>query len=146
MSDKDFSHWIAGFVDGEGCFFMAPVNRPGGYRPSFSVSVRADDSEIVQKMRDFLDVGTTHFYRATSGSRVIRWSVQAQADCQKLVQFFERFPLRAKKRNDFEVWARAVEVAANLRSGRANNTDTYSKLRELRDELRAGRKVGLLDA
>lgn len=140
MIDKDFGNWIAGFVDGEGCFFMAPVNRPGGYRPAFSLSVRADDDQILKLVRDTLDVGTVHYYTASSGSRVVRWMVQAQKDCAALAQFFEEFPLRAKKRADWEIWREAVAVAARLRSGRANNYETYATLRQLRDELRDGRR------
>ena len=143
MVDEAFGHWIAGFVDGEGCFFMAPVNRPGGYRPSFALSVRADDDEIVHAVRDALDAGRVHYYTASTGSRIVRWSVQAQKDCQRLVEFFEQFPLRAKKQADLKTWRKAVEAAANLRAGRADNTETYAALRELRDELRTGRRSRL---
>lgn len=143
MIDNDFGHWVAGFVDGEGCFFMVPVKRPGGYRPGFSLSVRADDAAIVLEICEKLGVGTTHYYQATSGSRVIRWHVQAQKDCQRLVEFFEQFPLRAKKSNDFRVWKQAVAAAAALRAGRADNTATYETLRQLREELRSVREKGL---
>ncbi len=145
MIDNDFGHWVAGFVDGEGCFFMVPVNRPGGYRPGFALALRADDDAIVHEMKAVLEVGSIHYYTASgSGSRVVRWMVQSQRDCETLVQFFTRYPLRAKKRNDFEVWSRAVRAAADLRRGRANNEEAYANLRVLRDELRDGRKANLV--
>ncbi len=122
---------------------MVPVNRPGGYRPGFSLALRCDDEPIVRQLHETIGVGTVHSYKGQSGHRVVRWHVQAQKDCQVLVAFFSKYPLRAKKKNDFEVWCRAVHVASRLRAGRANNEDTYAQLSTLRDELRAGRKAGL---
>lgn len=144
MIDKSFGYYLAGFVDGEGCFFMVPVKRPGGYRPGFSLSLRADDDEIVHLIHQTLGVGSVHYYKASSGNRVVRFMVQAQKDCEFLVELFTEFPLRAKKRRDFEVWSRAVETAAHLRSGRANNESTYEQLGRLRDELKSVRKEGLV--
>lgn len=146
MVDKDFGNWIAGFVDGEGCFFMVPVARPGGYRPGFSLALRHDDEGILREIASALDVGSIHSYKGQSGHRVVRWHVQAQKDCQALVAFFSEFPLRAKKRTDFEIWAKAVEAAAALRAGRADNTETYAALSAYRDALRTNRKAGLENA
>jgi LAGLIDADG endonuclease len=141
--DKDFGNWLAGFIDGEGCFHIAAVNRPGGFRPRFTLTVRADDATIVQEAAAVTGVGRTHFYRAASGNRVIRWCVQAQADCEALCVLLRQHPLRAKKKHDFDVWEEAVVVAAGLRSGRANNDETYAQLARLKAQLTLIREEGL---
>lgn len=147
MVDRDFGNWIAGFIDGEGCFFIVMVpKRPGGFRPAFSLAVRADDAAVVHQLHEALDLGTVHYYTATNGNRVVRWSVQSRADCAALIKFLEDHPLRAKKKNDFDLWKEAVKLAATLKTGRAakeHNNQIYNQLRALKVNLLAARTEGL---
>ena len=144
MLDNSFGNWMAGFIDGEGCFSIVKVvNRPGGFRPRFGLTVRADDDAIVYKLHQETDIGSVHYYTAQSGSRVVRWVVQSQSDCERLVALLNKYPLRAKKRRDFEVWAEAVAVASFIRSGRANNDGPYAELEALKARMLEVRKEGL---
>lgn len=144
MVDKDFGHWLAGFIDGEGSFSIVKVTgRPGGFRPRFGISVRADDDAIIHAIHEASCIGSSHYYTASSGCRVVRWVVQSQSDCEELVRLLRLHPLRAKKKRDFEVWALAVEAAKGIRPGRADNTAQYAALEALKARMLEVRKEGL---
>lgn len=147
MDDAHFGHWLAGFVDGEGCFYIARLShRPLGYSPRFSLSVRADDADIVEYAQKWTGLGTTHYYTATTGSRIIRWVVQSHSDCAALVSLFTEYPLRAKKQRDFQVWSEAVAVAAQVKLGRGkDNSEITQKLASLKDRLAQARIEGITD-
>jgi hypothetical protein len=107
--DDAFGHWLAGFVDGEGCFAVVPQN--GGYGCRLTVQVRADDGAVLEEIcaRTGLGMVTTVSRAAAAGvNPQVAWLVRAKADCQAAVLLFERYPLRAKKARDFAIWREAV--------------------------------------
>jgi hypothetical protein len=64
------------------------------------------------------------------------WMVQSAVDVDRLVTVFERFPLRAKKRRDLEVWLRAVACARAIpRGNRWKGAKDWTPLLELKAEL-----------
>jgi hypothetical protein len=108
--DDGFGHWFAGFTDGEGCFFI------GQYTPRFTLGLRADDWQVLEYTRQQLGIGMLRRRPGTKKSKPSAvfevWRPQEQL---VLVDLFERFPLRAKKRHQFEVWCTAVREAAKGR-------------------------------
>lgn len=97
-------NYIAGFVDGEGCFYLnyrreikrTRKGQPQYYRwtPYFAISMRKDDRNILELIKDTLKCGKIFNL--------------------KIVPFFRRYSLRAKKRMDFDLWAQAVEIIYNI--------------------------------
>ena len=137
---------MAGFIDGEGSFFISYTSEnKTKFRPKFSLAIRADDRPIVDELRAATGIGTVHEYKATSsGNTVVRWMIQSHADCEALVRLLDSFPLRAKKRKDFDVWRRAVAEASTLSMGcKADNADTYRRIKALKDELALVRREGI---
>ena len=63
--------YVAGFVDGEGCFYLTyrseiRYERPGKpkyfrWTPYFAINLRQDDKEILEKIRNTLSCGNIHF-------------------------------------------------------------------------------------
>lgn len=112
----EFGSWFAGFTDGEGSFQIIKRNRRSpcaNYECRFSIQLRDDDRPILDEIRNTLGFGTTRdkpFYPgATCNARPLaEFYVCAVKDCAKLAMMFETYPLRAKKRHDFEVWKQAV--------------------------------------
>lgn len=147
MVDQAFGNWLAGFIDGEGCFFIAATKRTRTdtsiyhtYRPIFSLAVRDDDTAVVLEAKERTGIGSHHFYVPTSGKRVIRWMIQSHSDCLELRRLLTLYPLRAKKRNDFTVWSRAVDVALTLKKGSgASCQEQWEELKRLKIELAAVR-------
>lgn len=130
--------WFAGFVDGEASFLIARQTKgracnPDRFFPAFQVTLRADDLAILQELQGEFGGGVHPSRRADPGPHPCYiWGVRSKADMTRLVAYFERFPLRAKKRNDYFIWRRAVE--AYCRDGGA-----ASELPILREALIAGR-------
>lgn len=137
MIDASFGNWLAGFIDGEGCFFIANDSSRGVYRPRFSIALRVDDEPIIQEIKTRTGIGTIHRYTASSTNRLcIRWMLQAQKDCEELVKILEEHPLRAKKRSDFETWKLCVELGKKIRMGcKADNLNIYVEMKALKEQM-----------
>jgi site-specific DNA-methyltransferase (adenine-specific) len=100
-------HWLAGFADGEGCFTTRRSRK--GFVCEFVIHLRADDAAILKAVQKATEIGDIVPAERNDGSApMVKWIVRRQADCAKLVQLFETFPLRAKKARDFSIWASAV--------------------------------------
>jgi hypothetical protein len=109
MIDREFGHWLAGFIDGEGCFRVHKEKRGAYYACHFTLKVRDDDTPILEEV--VLRTGIGHLkadiVRGTSKPAMV-WVVQSKAETLKLVAFLDQFPLRAKKSRDYAIWREAV--------------------------------------
>ena len=139
--------YIAGFVDGEGCFalkFRRDVRRERISAPTyfywdieFIIALRNDDREILEKIRDTIGCGTV---RVTQ--KEARYTVNALENLQNMVvPFFEKFPLRAKKRHDFELWKEALSLL-NKNKGKKTGISSTGNRRGARKETWAPNELG----
>jgi hypothetical protein len=114
--------YIAGFVDGEGCFalkFRREVKHGRGKRSGikpiyfywdieFAIMLREDDKGILEKIKDTLGCGNL---TKPNKRGMVRYAVNRISDLSdKIVPFFEKYQLRAKKKFDFELWKEAVKI------------------------------------
>lgn len=102
--------YIAGFTDGEGCFFI------GTSGCQFIIKLRADDRallELIQKA--FGGIGTIRDATTTQGNRQaqIAFIVARHKELVWLTEFFDTFRLLGKKRHDYAIWREAVIEHAN---------------------------------
>lgn len=142
--DRDFGHWLAGFIDGEGCFYITRDNQRAVYRARFSLSLRSDDRPILDEARDRTGLGRVHNYKGQNANQVSRWMIQSRADTEALVALLDRFPLRAKKRNDYAIWREAVFCQRAIRAGRSDNSEVASEMDRLKKELALERQKGIV--
>jgi len=110
--------YIAGFVDGEGCFalkFRRDVKQNRKNKPvyfywdiEFAIVLRGDDRELLEKIQSTLDCGRISISKKGGEAR---YSV-ADTDSlnEKIVPFFLKHPLYGKKRFDFDLWKEAAEI------------------------------------
>lgn len=106
--DAGFGYWLAGFTDGEGCFLVQRHER-GTHTCAFQIKLRRDDRAVLERIRRFVGHGTVRDADGEgSSSPQAVYVVQDKEGCEALVGLFRRYPLTAKKANDFEVWAEAV--------------------------------------
>lgn len=131
--DSAFGNWLAGFAAGEGCFLIQKNGRGARYC-CFTIALHVDDEPILRLCAERTGLGrvTVGHPPSQRGGRVI-WHIRAKAECLALVGIFERHPLRAKKREDFEVWAEAVRAWCDHEYG------DWAEIDALRDKLREGR-------
>lgn len=115
--------YIAGLVDGEGCFALnfrqdkkyKLKGQPEYFywKVQFAIVLRADDKPLLEKVRDTLDCGSIYLSppRRRQPSPEVRYSVQNLEDLkEKIVPFFLNNPLHSKKHEDFVLWAEAVDI------------------------------------
>lgn len=124
MSVRNFSSvfpsgdFIAGLVDGEGCFALkfrreTKENRPSkaiyfGWQAAFIIALRKDDVGLLEKVQKVLGCG-----RITFSGNNARYHVQSTDDLvNKIVPFFEQYKLFGKKSKDFVLWTEAVKLIA----------------------------------
>ena len=105
------SYWISGFVDGEGCFHVAINKLPKmtlGYQvlPEFRVAQHKRDLKVLKEIQRTLKVGVVR----KNHEDIYELRVRSLEELNKLVAFFERFPLKTKKKSDFELFTEVVQL------------------------------------
>lgn len=143
-----FGHWLAGFFDGEGSFGIYTQNRNPSYRCMAKISLRIDDRPILDEIARWTGVGRVYVDKKGAPAHrapTAAWIVEGKDNCMHLVELFERFPLRAKKRRDFAVWAVAVREWSSMRP-RVGEARDWTRMAALADEIRQVRAFEALVA
>ncbi len=100
-------YYLSGYTDGEGSFCISFSPRPKlltslEVRPSFSVSQNNDRAEVLSLFKEFLQCGTI---RKNSSDRTFKFEVRSIKDLiNKVIPYFEKYPLLSSKRKDFETF------------------------------------------
>jgi hypothetical protein len=108
--------WVVGFVDGEGCFscpiFRSPkMTLKWQARPEFAVVQGESSRDVLEELIEFFECGKVFRNRRHDNHRedLFRYCVQRFEDLRtKIVPFFEQYPLRTSKRENFEKFARII--------------------------------------
>ncbi len=124
-ANEALNHFIAGFVSGEGSFFVS-LQRNTAYRTNtqvvcgFSIKVRADDRELIDLIWQAFDfVGNVHeisaeryqyAYDATvHRNDAVMFIVRKRRELlDQIIPFFDTYPLRGRKRENYELWKQVV--------------------------------------
>jgi hypothetical protein len=113
--DRDFANYIVGQADADSSFVIG-IQHYRGPRHGLKVLplwviAKNGEETLLRQIRDFLGVGRIHQYLGKSKPYYVSFQV-AGRDCLKIVEFFEKFPLRSKKKIEYEIWKKAVEIYA----------------------------------
>jgi hypothetical protein len=129
--DDSFGHWFAGFTDGEGCFRIKRTNQ-NTFQCRFSIGLRADDAPILHEIHDRLGgIGTLcHSGKDNIKQEQWRLEVNAKRHVGLLVEVFDRYPLRAKKAQDFAIWRDAVAIWLRVENGKRFDWDEMAALHD----------------
>ena len=95
--------WVVGFVDAEGCFHVSIHPDPGtptGYQvlPEFVVVRHERDVQLLHALKGFFGCGVV---RRHEGDRMAYRVLRKEHLMQRILPFFEKHPLKSKKRVDF---------------------------------------------
>lgn len=110
-------HYIVGFVDGEGCFSIT-INKNADRIPEvrliFEIELREDDEPILHQIKEELDCGNIYHLKY---ARYAKWQPHAKLKVSnlsdiwnKIIPFFKKYPLQAKKRFQFEKFCQVAEL------------------------------------
>ena len=101
--------FLAGFIEGEGCFLITRQTRGYGYRCGMSLTARDDDEALINQLAKTTRLGTVRRTADRPTSRPqVTWRVMAKSDCRRLMELLHAYPLRGRKGGDFAIWAAAV--------------------------------------
>lgn len=140
--------YVAGFIDGEGCFYLMyrkeiryeRLNKPTYYRwvAYFAMTLRSDDINILNSIKETLDCGKVYLLNKTSKEKQAYFGIQDMDELHsKILPFFEKYPLRAKKARDFDLWREGLKVIyQNKKNRRACSVEDHQTLLEIRNKMR----------
>ncbi len=112
-------HYIAGFIDGEGSFvfFFSPRrDMKSGFETNldFQIELRIDDREILERIKETLGCGiinVLNYERYEKWMTHVKYRIGRISDLRNiLIPLLREYPLQAKKRKNFEIFAEAVEI------------------------------------
>jgi hypothetical protein len=111
-------NYVAGFIDGEGCFTIViskhKTKRLGvDARLHFQIEVRADDREIIENIQETINCGRiyTLSYERYGWHPHVELKVSSLKEITgRLIPFLKRYPLRAKKKQSFDLFLEAIQV------------------------------------
>ena len=108
------AQWVVGFVDGEGCFFVGINRHPemaSGFQvlPEFTVVQHRRDIQLLYALKGFFGCGVVRTNHAERMAYRVR-SLDHLSN--NIVPFFERHPLKSKKRIDFVKFRKILQLMA----------------------------------
>lgn len=127
--------YVTGFVDGEGCFSLflntERKKRKNGqisvytyWVTVFTINLRDDDYEILEKIQAYFDCGTVHKSNISTKSSTngnVQLLIKSRIDLvNKVIKHFDKYRLQAKKQNAYILWKKAVLILAEADKRRLN--------------------------
>jgi len=139
--------YVVGFVDGEGCFSISISQkrfRVPEVRLKFEIEVREDDEPILREIQKLLGCGAIYrleYERYQKWRPHVKYQVGSFKDIQeKIIPFFTKYPLQAKKRQQFKLF---VAVAEMIKSKQHLTLDGINKILLMRARSKEQQKDSL---
>ncbi len=122
--------WIVGYVDGEGCFSLGFISQKEkkesarvrrGYRigyqvfHEFAVTQGEKSKHSLEILRDFFGIGKIYRNKRYDNhtEHLYRYVVRKREDLIRvIIPFFEKYPLKTSKKEDFEKFASCLQMMA----------------------------------
>ena len=129
--------WIVGFVDGEGCFHIginSNSEMKAGYQvlPEFTVVQHERDVQLLHALKAHFGCGVV---RTNHGDRMA-YRVRGQEHLlHRIIPFFEKHPLKSKKRADFEKFRRVLRL---METGAHLTSDGVEEIRRIASQMNRG--------
>ena len=144
MNSKLNPYYVSGLVDGEGCFCVSLNNRKNDrieVRLLFEMELREDDFEILNRLKTTLGCGNIYYLnyeRYKKWKPHYKYKVSNFKDItEKIIPFFKKYPLQAKKKYSFEVFCKVAELMLGKKHLTQDGIEEIRKIRMERDSLNA---------
>src|SRR3990172_2047590 len=110
MNSKLNPYYLVGLVDGEGCFSVTFNKHKDNHllevRLIFEIELREDDKEILERVKETLRCGNIYhleYAKYSLWKPHCKYKVSNIKDItEKVIPFFKKFPLQAKKKYSFD--------------------------------------------
>jgi hypothetical protein len=133
------NYWISGFVDGEGCFFIG-INKNFKMKtsfqilPEFRLVQHQRDINLLHAIKNYLNIGVV---RRNHGERY-ELRVRKLSELKKLINFFNKYPLKSKKQLDFIDFSEVVNMLLNKEHFSENG---INKIKEISNKMNRKRLI-----
>lgn len=129
-------NYVVGLVDGEGCFSIT-INRNDDRLPEvrllFEIEMREDDEPILRKVQETLGCGNIYrlqYERYEKWRPHVKYKVSNFSDMtEKIIPFFTKHPLQAKKRFDFQKFVLVAELMKTKQHLRLEGLQTIQAIK-----------------
>lgn len=127
------ANWITGFTDGEGCFHVS-INRIIGMSlgwqvlPEFRIVQHEKDEAVLYKIKDYFGFGDVKINRTDSHGTRKEFRVRGIDNLNKLIEFFNKYPLSTSKVNDFKIFSEIIQLMNNKEHLTKEGLDKIAKL------------------
>lgn len=133
------AQWVVGFVDGEGCFFVGINPHPEmktGYQvlPEFVVVQHERDVQLLYALKEFFGCGVV---RRNHADRMCYRVRNVEHLRQRIIPFFEKHPLKSKKRLDYIKFRRVLLM---MERGEHLTAEGIEKIRKIAATMNPGRE------
>src|SRR5712672_4211561 len=110
--EKLQAQWVVGFVDGEGCFYVgisphSEMSCQFQVLPEFTVVQHRRDLQLLHALKKFFGCGVV---RTNHGDRMAYRVRGLDHLNERIVPFFEKHPLKSKKRVDFLKFRKILQL------------------------------------
>ncbi len=140
--------WVVGFVDGEGCFYVEINKHPEmaakfQVLPEFRVVQHKRDIQVLYAIKRFFRCGVVR----RNHDDKYEFRIGKLECLKKIVEFFQKHPLKTKKNIDFRKFAKIVRKMEKekhltneglkdiVKIAMDMNTGNHTKLKEIYDNL-----------
>ena len=135
--EKLQAQWVVGFVDGEGCFNVGINPHPEmscqfQVLPEFTVVQHHRDIQLLHALKKFFGCGVV---RTNHGDRMAYRVRGLDHLNERIVPFFEKHPLKSKKRVDF---ARFRKILHLIKQGKHLKAEGIQEIREIASVMNTG--------
>jgi hypothetical protein len=110
---SDWPDYLAGFITAEGHLGICK-GADASFTPRAAIRLRADDAPLLEQLRDRLRAGKIYGpYSKGSRNPVLNWTIVSRRDLLRTVQVLDENPVKGRKRKEYVLWRRAVEIHAS---------------------------------
>ena len=133
------AQWVVGFVDGEGCFYIGINSQPemsAGYQvlPEFTVVQHERDIQLLYALKQFFGCGVVRRNHAERMAYRVR---NADHLRERVLPFFEKHPLKSKKRLDFLKFRKVLLL---MERGEHLTPEGIQRIRAIASQMNNGRE------
>lgn len=125
LSDSDFSEWLRGFVDAEGCFYIHPIDNH--FKLVFEFCLHLDELPLLKYLLQRLGIGRIYVKKKT-----VNYIISKKEDLLKFFSFFDS--LNTSKNLNYQNFKQAFYLYHN-RGPKGVSTELREKVMGLKNEM-----------
>ena len=133
-------NWIAGFVDGEGCFNVRLIKstKSVSINLRFIITQHARDAELLKSFVEYFGCGKYSVRQSTSlhGDFIVNKFEDIKC---KIIPFFEKYPLQGEKYLDYLDFKKIMELKGNVNVSLTE--ESIKDIKQIKSGMNKARKI-----